>query len=230
MLPVKNIYRGRENKFYEYLMSLRDGLIDDFMKAHPNFTNLNDWGGDHYTRGGWQISIIHYDNVNDKEDKSEMRTELAETQRRIAKEKYPTVHDKILEKFGKDCIVCGYAALLPGAVIQRHTGDENRQAKNIRIHIPLIVPEGDIGMEVYGEAIDWSDLFCFDNQKVHSVWNFTKEPRLILLLDLKRDICGLPDGEPWSKESEDTAPSFPKLYGDKIGIPEYVEISKIEKN
>ena len=228
-MEVKNIYRGREIIHYDYLMSLRDGLIEDFHKAHPDYSNLDDWGGDHYTKGGWQISIIQYDNVNDKEDKAEMRTEMAEAQLRAAKEKYPTVYNKILEKWKDDCIVCGYAALLPGCVMQRHTGDENRQAKNIRIHIPLIVPEGDIGMEIYGEEIDWSDLFAFDNQKVHSVWNLTDKPRLVLLLDLKRSVCDLPQGEAWTKESEDNAPPFPKLYGNKRGIPEYIPFAGTAK-
>lgn len=218
MIDVKNIYRGKEIIHYDYLMSLREGLIEDFFKAHPEYSNLDDWGGDHYSKDGWKISIIQYNNINDKEDKAEMRSEMAAAQLRAAKEKYPTVHDKILQRWGDDCIVCGYAALLPGAVIYRHTGDENRHAKNIRIHIPLIVPSGDIGMEIYGEETDWSDLFAFDNQKVHSVWNNTKEPRLILLLDLKRAVCDLPDGEPWTKESELNAPLFPKLYGDKGGL------------
>jgi hypothetical protein len=222
MLPQKNIYRSKEIIHYDYLMSLREDLIKDFFNAHPEYSNLDDWGGDHYSKDGWKISIIQYRNWNDKEDKAEMRDEMYKAQLDAAKEKYPTVYEKILQKWGDDCIVCGYAALMPGAVMQRHTGDENRQAKNIRIHIPLIVPDGDIGMEIYGEQIDWSDLFAFDNQKVHSVWNFTDKPRLILMVDLKRNVCELPDGEPWTKESEDTAPPFPKLYGDKIGIPEYI--------
>jgi hypothetical protein len=220
-MEVKNIYRGKELLHYDYLMSLRDDLREDFFNAHPEYSNLDDWAGDHYTKDGWKISIIQYDNVNDKEDKAGMRAEMAAAQLRAAKEKYPTVHDNILMKWGKDCIVCGYAALMPGAVIARHTGDENRHAKNIRIHIPLVVPDGDIGMEIYGEEVDWSDLFCFDNQKVHSVWNFTDKPRLILLLDLKRSVCGLPQGIPWTKESEDTAPGFAKLYGEQIGVCKY---------
>lgn len=208
-MEVKNIYRGREIKFYDELMALREDLITDFFNAHPEYTDLKDWGGDHYTPGGWKLAPIKYPSPGNKGNQDAIEAMTRETLK-IAEERYPTVYKHILQRFGDACIVVGYAVLWPGTTLKRHTGDENRQAMNIRIHIPLIVPEGDIGMEIYGEEIDWSDLFAFDNQKIHSVWNWTDKPRLILLLDLLRETCDLPQGEPWTQESEDRAPRFPK--------------------
>jgi len=208
-MELKNIYRGREIKFYDELMAMREGLIEEFNREHPAFEGTIDWGGDHYTPGGWKLAPIKYEHQSDRDGK-EFRTDAATAALETARIKYPFTYEHILKRFGDSCIVCGFAVLTPGTVIKRHTGDENRQAKNIRIHIPLIIPDGDIGAEVYGEEVDWSDLFGFDNQKVHSVWNFTKEPRLIFLLDLLRETCDLPQGEPWTQASEDNAPRFPK--------------------
>jgi hypothetical protein len=210
MLERKNIYRGRECIDYDYFMSLREDLIKDFFKEHPDFSGTQDWGGDHYTPGGWTMALMKYDAINGKEDKAEMRSNMADENYRQARAKYPTAYEKIMEKYGDNCIVAAYTILWPGCILKRHTGDENRDGYNIRIHIPLIVPEGDVGMEVYGEEVDWSDLFMFDNQKVHSVWNHTDKPRLIFLFDIKRKALDLPQGTTWTQESEDLAPRFPK--------------------
>ena len=48
-------------------------------------------------------------------------------------------------------------------LIGRHMDVENRLHNFIRIHIPLIVPEGEIGLEVNGHNLKWNELFAFDN-------------------------------------------------------------------
>jgi hypothetical protein len=210
MLEKKNIYRGREIKEYDYLMGLKDDLIKEFFELNPNYDSVKDWGGDHYTPGGWNLLLFKFTEEGlDKPDKAEARRQMFEEGYQEAR-KYPTVWNKLLQHYGDDCITASYAVLEPGAVIKRHTGAENREAYNLRIHIPLIVPTGDIGMEVYGEFVDWSDLFGFDNQKIHSVWNLTQEKRLIFIIDLKRTILDLPQGDHWTQASEDNAPRFPK--------------------
>jgi hypothetical protein len=118
-----------------------------------------------------------------------------------------------LAKWDKECNICGYTTLEPGGVISKHADYENFSGKMIRIHIPLIAPKGDAGMEVCGEIIDWSDIFAFASQRVHSAWNFTNKSRLILLMDLPRDICDLPPGEPTDFENmqaEELMYPFPK--------------------
>jgi hypothetical protein len=206
MLPRRNIYRGREFKFYDELMSIREGLIKDFFASHPDYNGVNDFGGDYYTPGGWRLAPIKYSWEADGNDLVDRIAEMAES----AKTMYPTAQEHIIERFGDDVISAGYAVLWPGTILGRHTGKENREAMNIRIHVPLVVPEGDIGMEVYGEVVDWSDLFAFDNQKIHSIWNLTEQPRLIFLMDMLRSACDMPQGELWTQESEDAAPPFPK--------------------
>jgi hypothetical protein len=125
------------------------------------------------------------------------------------RENFPTAYTHILDRF-PDCIFATYGVMMPHSVIVRHTGAENRNGKYIRIHIPLIVPEGDIGFEVACEEVDWSDIFGFNNQKLHSAWNNTEHPRLVFVFDILRSTCDLPLGIPWSKEDNDLTPRFPK--------------------
>lgn len=227
MLPKKNIYRGREIIHYDYLMGLREELIEEFFKQHPNHEGQDFWPTDALTLpNSWGMSLLKYNHVNEKDnpDKQETAQERMSLikQYEEAKAKYPVAYSKIVDHWGDDCHVAAYLTMHPGTVLRRHTGDENRDAKYIRIHIPLIIPEGDLGMEIFGEQVSWDDLFAFDNQKIHSAWNFTDKPRLIFLLDLARSACNMPEGDPWDKQRDELdAPPFPKLYGDVGGCPEY---------
>jgi hypothetical protein len=56
--------------------------------------------------------------------------------------------------------------------------------------------------EVDGEEIDWSDIFAFDNQLVHSAHNLSDGHRLIFLIDIKRSRVGLPPGQLWNKDRQ----------------------------
>ena len=64
---------------------------------------------------------------------------------------------------------------------------EHRESEGIvRIHLPLIVPEGDIGFSVYGEIIKWVEGRCcaFRISDPHYVWNHTNIDRVNLLVDV----------------------------------------------
>jgi aspartyl/asparaginyl beta-hydroxylase (cupin superfamily) len=99
--------------------------------------------------------------------------------------------------------------LAPQTQLHRHTGIENRTGEFIRIHIPLIVPEGDIFFECNDDEVHWDDIFAFDNQLVHSAHNLTDEGRLIYLIDVRRTRAGLPPGQPYnSKRQRATAPIY----------------------
>ena len=121
--------------------------------------------------------------------------------------RYPTAC-ALLERFGDHCGCAGYSVLERQAVITRHTGIENRDNEYLRIHVPLIVPAGDIFFEVEGTEIDWSDIWGFDNQLVHSAHNLTDHRRLVFLIDLRRDFLGLPDQPPFDPEREKNIPPF----------------------
>ena len=210
-MAQKNIYHGREIKFYDYFESKKEGLIREFLAEFPDFYSLEPLRdaarvenqvtaaiSQTQNRGtAWKL-LLARSSWQDIIDDQELKT------------KFPTL-SSIIDFFGEDNIaLVSYSILEANGVIKRHTGPENRAGKFIRIHVPLIVPTGDLGMEVNGEIVNWSDTFGFNNQIIHSVWNDTPSRRLILLIDLRRSHCDLPDADPWTEETNANAVPFPK--------------------
>jgi len=103
---------------------------------------------------------------------------------------YPETY-KILESFTKKPklminIPFSYAfisILKKNSKIAAHYGPCNLR---IRCHFPLVIPEGDCGMEIGGKTVKWEvgkPLF-FDDCYEHKVWNNTEEDRVVLLFDI----------------------------------------------
>lgn len=124
-----------------------------------------------------------------------------------ARIKYPTAY-KLMEQYGDDCGIATYSVIEPNSVIDRHTGPENRDGEYLRIHIPLIVPSGEIFFEVMGQVVYWNDIWGFNNQLIHSAHNYTNEYRLVFLIDLKRTSIGLDPGTPFNEEWQIHAKPF----------------------
>lgn len=200
---TKNIYRGRELPEADFLMSFKRGLLKDFIQANPDYNTTYHkarpiiYEGvdasklmDSAIYSAWQHNGIKFEHQN---------TSLPITQE--MRDEYPTAY-KLLDHYGDDATIALYSSIEPNSTIVRHTGRENRQAEYIRIHIPLIVPPGDIFFEVAGEVVDWSDIFGFDNQITHSAHNNSNRRRLVFLIDILRSRLGLPQGRPHSREQE----------------------------
>ena len=204
MLELKNIYRGREVKFYDFFMEHKQALIDDFLKQNPTYKDVN--ATQPFASVEYQPGAINIENAWQVVPIKKILTSTIVEENRP---KYPTGF-KLMEHFGDDCTGLGYISMAPGMILRRHTGPENKDAKRIRIHIPLIIPEGDVGFEVHGEIVRWDDIFSFNNQKAHSGWNLTNERRLVFLLDINRDICDLPPAPAWFPGCNNNAPRFEK--------------------
>ena len=112
------------------------------------------------------------------------------------------------ERYGDICPILEYSILPANSIIERHIGIENKDGKHIRIHIPLIIPKGDIFFEANCEEVDWENPWGFNNQYMHSAHNNTDEHRLIMLIDLERAYCGIPP-----------APKFRDMNMEDIGDP-----------
>ena len=126
----------------------------------------------------------------------------------IRENKFPTT-DTILKELGDDCPIATYSYLAPQTQLHRHTGVENRTGEFIRIHIPLIIPEGDVFFECNDDEVRWDDIFAFDNQLVHSAHNLTDEGRLVYIIDIRRTRAGVTPGQPWnSSRQRSTAPMY----------------------
>jgi hypothetical protein len=219
------IYRRNEiPEIADYLMSFQTALRDEFLgeftslkdavekqaavtldradygNAPPTFVKSKLPGSDEFVP-----SIDSWRNVSFK---YENRT--AGLFQSLSKEmiiKYPTA-SKIIQELGNDCPIANYSCLRPNTVIHRHTGPENRSGEFIRLHIPLIIPPGDVFLEVNGDEVRWDDFFGFNNQYVHSAHNYTNEYRLIFLIDVRRTRIGLKPGQTYNKMMEILAKPF----------------------
>lgn len=118
---------------------------------------------------------------------------------RIAK--FPTAKT-IMDKYGDELFGLVYSSIGPYSILQRHDGPENIDGEYIRIHIPLIIPPGDIFLEVKGQEVIWNNTFGFNNQYLHSAHNYSNEWRTIMIVDMSRKACGLPPGRHFNESEE----------------------------
>jgi beta-hydroxylase len=77
--------------------------------------------------------------------------------------------------------MAGFSRLAPGTEIKPHVGYTNTV---LRCHLGLIIPD-DCGIEVGGESRTWKEGKClvFDDTTLHSAWNKSNEPRVVLITD-----------------------------------------------
>ena len=87
-----------------------------------------------------------------------------------------------------------FSRLEPGTKIAPHRGSSNIR---LRCHLPLVVPQGNCGLRVVNEIRQWKEGEClvFDDFLEHDVWNYTREARLVLLVDLWH-----PDLSAWERD------------------------------
>lgn len=213
-MTIKHIYKREDfPEHAEYMMSLVDDLRNEYLEYHANVIDkdpskvkltgeeTHEYGIDHLlnTPGTWKsISVRYY---HDK-----VRTDMDEE----TKKYFPTAV-KLTEYYGDDTPISNYSSIEAGTIIHRHTGIENRTGEYIRVHIPLIIPEGDVFFETAGEVVTWEDIFAFNNQKVHSAWNFTDKRRVVYIIDIRRTRIGLPPGIPYD-EMRDEVTVTPFIY------------------
>lgn len=213
----KRVWRRNEdpsmikwNAFCDRLQESIPSLTSDFMRNYKSIVERLGFDGmkvsspdsdkleSQYKDSGWQAVMLKYTN-----EYANVKTLFPEIDT-----KFPTAY-KLLEEFGDDCPIALYSCMAPQTVLNRHTGPENIEGKYIRVHVPLIIPKGELFMEINGDFVTWDDIFCFDNQFVHSAHNYTDEWRLIFFVDFNRESIGIPPGLPYNEErSGDTSIKF----------------------
>ena len=209
---MQAIYSRKElGDVAEYLMSFQKSLTDEFMEGYsslkeaiktngiPNLAgrpydsastivSKNEEGRYEPNVESWTAVIFRYERHDGIVERS-----FTTSEDHLHATKYPTAY-KLIKEFGDNCSLANYSCMAPNSIIKRHTDPENINGKNVRIHIPLIIPEGDIFLEVNGQEVNWSDCFGFSNQLMHSSFNLSDEYRLIFLIDLDREFIGLEPG------------------------------------
>lgn len=204
----KKIWRRHEINVADWLDTFREELTREFLAYHEDFiegdfkkstvvwTPYSPHQIISHPRA-WKTTCIRYYDPFGKEENQVYTHNLSPEM----KQAFPTAI-KLSDALGDDCGISVYSVIEANSVIARHTGPENRNADYIRVHVPLIVPEGDVFFEVAGEEIDWSDTFGFDNQRTHSAHNYTPKRRLVYLIDIHRRRLGIPPGVPHSLQQE----------------------------
>jgi|DEB19_MinimDraft_2_1074335.scaffolds.fasta_scaffold35793_2 hypothetical protein len=197
---TKNIYKREDfPKDAEFMMSLAEGLRNEFIQYHLNVLDKDPSKARLVGQDTYLGDVEHilsrpgtWKSVSVKYNYADMSTEMDDE----TKGQFPSAV-KLVQHYGEDCPRGQYSTIEPDTTIHRHTGIENRAGEYIRVHIPLIIPEGEVFFEVHSEVVKWDDIFAFDNQKVHSAWNCTEERRTVFIIDILRTRLGLPPGTPY---------------------------------
>lgn len=152
-------------------------LKEDFLKVHGLDTSnipMYDIGEKLDVNKKWKMSVLKIMGEWNHE----------------AKALYPNFN-AFVEELGDLCRSAGYSILEPGGNVITHTDTEEGHENYVIVHVPLIVPEGDIGFYENDEKGKWIEGECFilDVESPHSIWNYTNEPRLVVLLELlKKEV------------------------------------------
>jgi hypothetical protein len=192
---MKSIWYKDELHIADELIELVPKLRDEFLEYHKDF-HTTFKGGTSYAatnplailsdkeRNDWKVEGLRYVLP---EQKVEQNFFLEPRVRNI----FPTAAS-LTQKYIAHCGCSGYSVLEGGGDIKRHVDIENKSHNTIRIHIPLIIPNGDVFFEVNGQEFEWSNVFGFDNGQMHSAHNKSEKRRLIYIIDITREFLRIP--------------------------------------
>jgi hypothetical protein len=205
---VQNIHEDRfwlreDLSIADELLLLAPKLREEYLNYHKDFNgefskgkfydhkffNINNMLNKNYA---WKQEFLKYTGLPHKRNSIPVEMRDNYYLEKEMRERYPTAV-ALTEKYGEDCPISTYSVLEANTIIYRHSGAENRDSKFIRIHIPLIIPEGDCFFECEGYEIDWSDIWAFNTQRIHSAHNLTNHRRLVFIIDITRDKLGIKD-------------------------------------
>jgi len=99
----------------------------------------------------------------------------------------------LLESLGPALRTALFSRLEPQTTLSAHTGWADLANHVLRVHIPIVVPEGEQNLGLCGTWVDgcvethrMGEIICFDDSKVHRAFNYTNEERIVLIVDLAR--------------------------------------------
>ena len=154
----------------------------------------------------------HYNNNNENDEPSWTVFPLCHTfpANDITKRKFisstcahvPRTTDLLKQYLGTALRTALFSRLDPETTLAPHTGWKDLANHVLRLHIPLVVPSGNYcGTWVDGcvENQCIGKVLCFDDSKVHRAFNYSQEERIVLIVDLIRNVEG-------NENSQDTIP------------------------
>jgi hypothetical protein len=199
----RKIFHRKDIHIADWLMSFRDKLVEEYLAYHPDYDTTFSKSSSIHNPGdvvypNWKIDTL--------------KNVLLETNTIYSPDNHPNpdlpsnlpTASHIARELGHNCIMLSYSTMEPGTAIPRHYDESPyTKANEVRIHVPLIIPEGEVWLEVEGSDIEWTDIFAFSTLHVHSAYNRTNKRRLILILDVKRKFLNLLPASPFNRERAD---------------------------
>lgn len=91
----------------------------------------------------------------------------------------------LLKKYSKNMGNAYISILEPHKEIPIHRGPYKAVQ---RVHIPLRIPKGDLGLETSNGIHRWNRPFYFKDADYHRAWNRTDEERVVLIFDIFREM------------------------------------------
>lgn len=195
----KVFWAHNELPFAKFLNSFRDSLVKDFTRTGPTLDSV-EYAKPVLEQGELGLNYQEKLTTNGVPDitawralpfKYKRREKIDFTLPANVVAKFPTAA-KIVRHFGdKKCNTAMYSLLAPRTVIKEHRDGEDLERQFVRVHIPLVVPEGDCYFQIDNQQHKWDNIWAFDTQEPHSAYNNTDQWRLVFIMDLKRSEVGL---------------------------------------
>jgi hypothetical protein len=190
------IWTKEEISIADELMEIAPKLRDEFLDYHKDFDTTFSKGISYAAanpltilneqeKESWKVEGLRYICPSQKVEQNLFLNPKISAA-------FPTATE-LTKKYINHCGCSGYSILDPGGIIEPHTDIENTLHNTVRIHIPLIIPEGDAMFDAEGVKTKWTDLFAFDNGSMHSAYNKTNKRRLIYIIDITRTFLSLPN-------------------------------------
>jgi beta-hydroxylase len=144
-------------------------IKDEFFNAVTKEQYL-EWPESHLFNHGWNVFGLRFQHI-DVFDANLLCPNLSN---------FIKKYDSLIE-------TAGFSILSPGTVINPHVGFTTDV---LRCHLGIKVPDGDCCLKVGGNVRKWKEgeSFIFDNTIEHEACNRTNEDRIVLLMDLNKNV------------------------------------------
>lgn len=159
-----------------FIKSIQDNyqnILDEYLKnKHRRTIPIPDWSGEATPIAEWRAVALWWDYQASP----------------IYQKFFPFTTE--LLRNGPTHRATGWLILKPHSRTPLHNHID--WGKKIILHLPMIIPEGDVGFWLDGQIHRWKngELFSFDISKNHYGFNNTDQERALMVLDFDSDEWG----------------------------------------
>lgn len=149
---------------FEHILAEERGLArDEYLESPDSLTTV----ADGYDETGWRYFALVGGGVDERERSARFPATIA------ACRAVPGLVNAGLSRF------------LPGTRLHPHRGEI---AGVLRCHLPLVVPQGDLGLRIGAETRTWraGECLVFDDTFEHEAWNHADSERVVLIVTFAR--------------------------------------------